>query len=120
MAGGAHRGPAASRTRATGRRPHKGCAGLLRRHSGIDFHLKTFRATFGQQAIDNGAAIQDVSRALRHSTTLTTERYYARVRADDALGRIRKARAQATSGLIDAESKDIERRRADSNRRPPD
>ena len=49
------------------------------------FHLKTF----GQRAIDNGASIQAVSRCMRHKTTVTTERYYARMRPEDAMREVR-------------------------------
>jgi len=52
--------------------------------SGIRFHLKTFRATFAQIAKDAGVSIEAVGRAMRHKTTKTTERFYARIRADDA------------------------------------
>lgn len=52
--------------------------------SGVRFHLKTFRATFAQMAKDAGVSIEAVGRAMRHKTTKTTERFYARIRADDA------------------------------------
>ena len=52
--------------------------------SGIRFHLKTFRATFAQLAKDAGVSIEAVGRAMRHKTTKTTERFYARIRSDDA------------------------------------
>ena len=63
----------------------------LEKTSGVRFKIKTFRATMGQMALDNGAAIQDVSRALRHSSTAITERYYARVRPKMAIERVRQA-----------------------------
>jgi len=50
----------------------------------VAFHLKTFRATFGQAAKDRGASIEAVSRALRHRSTRTTEQYYARIRTETA------------------------------------
>ena len=53
--------------------------------------LKTFRATFAQNAKDNGASIEAVSRAMRHRTTKTTEAYYARIRADSAFAEIERA-----------------------------
>jgi integrase/recombinase XerD len=58
--------------------------GEIEEKSGIRFHLKTFRATFAQTAKDAGVSIEAVGRAMRHKTTKTTERFYARIRADDA------------------------------------
>ena len=55
--------------------------------------LKTFRATAGQIAKDRGASIEAVARALRHSTTKTTERYYARVQTEDAFAEWERAMA---------------------------
>lgn len=65
--------------------------GELSRRSGVAFSLKTFRATFGQVAKDLGVSIEAVSRAMRHSSTETTEAFYARIRADDAFHEIEKA-----------------------------
>lgn len=56
----------------------------LARRSGVKFSLRNLRATFGQMAKDRGATIEAISRAMRHGSTRTTEKYYARVRADDA------------------------------------
>lgn len=61
----------------------------LGKASGIHVTLQAFRATFGQRAIDNGASIQAVSRCMRHKTTVTTERYYARMRPEDAMNEVR-------------------------------
>ena len=58
--------------------------GEIEAESGIRFHLKTFRATFAQLAKDAGVSIEAVGRAMRHKTTKTTERFYARIRSDDA------------------------------------
>lgn len=63
----------------------------LERISGVRFHLKTFRATFGQLAIDKGVRIEAVSRAMRHRSTRTTEAFYARIRADRAFQEIEEA-----------------------------
>lgn len=65
--------------------------GELARRSGVVFSLKTFRATFAQRAKDLGVPIEAISRALRHSSTETTEAFYARIRADDAFHEIEKA-----------------------------
>lgn len=84
----------------------------LRKASGVQVSLQTCRATFGQWGIDRGAETQDVSRAMRHKTTVTTERYYARVRPKDALARVKEAFGAAR--LIERETHGIERRRPDS------
>ncbi len=52
---------------------------------------KTLRATFGQAALDKGASIEEVSLAMRHSTTSVTETYYARRKTDVALEAVRRA-----------------------------
>lgn len=59
--------------------------------SGVRFSLKTFRATFAQMAKDKGARIEAVSRALRHGSTKTTERFYARIRSEDAFRELERA-----------------------------
>ena len=61
----------------------------LSKASGVHVSLQEFRATFGQRAIDSGASVQAVSRCMRHKTTVTTERYYARMRPDDAMNEVR-------------------------------
>lgn len=58
--------------------------GRLKRSSGVRFHLKTFRATFAQMAIDVGVPTDAVSRGMRHASTKTTEKFYARIRSDHA------------------------------------
>ncbi len=62
----------------------RGLKAKLARTSGVRFSMKTFRATFAQMANDKGAAIEMAPRAMRHGSTKTTERFYARIRADDA------------------------------------
>ncbi len=63
----------------------------LERESGVIFHLKTFRATFAQEAKDRGVSIEAVSRALGHRTTVTTERYYSRIRPEAAFAEFEQA-----------------------------
>ncbi len=53
-------------------------------YSGTPFRIQELRATFGQMCIDRGGSIEHVSRALRHDSTTTTERYYARVKPEQA------------------------------------
>ena len=58
---------------------------------GVEFSSKTMRATFGQRARDAGARIDEVSRAMRHASTKTTEEFYARVSAGAALEAVNRA-----------------------------
>jgi len=58
---------------------------------GVEFSWKTMRATFGQRARDAGARIDEVSRAMRHASTKTTEEFYVRVSAGAALDAVNKA-----------------------------
>ena len=44
----------------------------------VQVNLQEFRATFSQWAIDAGAKPESVRRSLRHRSTATSERYYAR------------------------------------------
>lgn len=54
---------------------------------GMDFDLRMCRRSYGQMAKDLGMTIEDVSVLLGHSSTKTTEAYYARVRSDAVLER---------------------------------
>ncbi len=64
----------------------------LQERSGVVFPgLKTFRATYGQDALDKGATIEQVSVAMRHTTTKTTELFYARRKTRPALEAVRAA-----------------------------
>ena len=59
--------------------------------SGIHFKWKTMRPTGGQLALDAGVPIDMISRMMRHTSVLTTERYYCRARADLAYARVNEA-----------------------------
>ncbi len=59
--------------------------------SGIHFKWKTLRPTGGQLALDAGVPTDMISRMMRHSSVLTTERYYCRARADLAYARVNDA-----------------------------
>jgi integrase len=62
------------------------------------FSLKTFRASFCQMNIDRDPSlISDVSYAMGHSSTRTTEAFYGRVKQDKALERIQRAWQQASA-----------------------
>ena len=47
-------------------------------------NFRELRPTFAQRLKDRGAPIEMVSKALRHSSTATTERFYARIRSERA------------------------------------
>lgn len=53
--------------------------------TGIKFDIRTCRRSFGQLAIDGGLRMESLSVLMGHSSTNTTERYYARVRQGNAL-----------------------------------
>lgn len=59
--------------------------------SGVRFKWKDLRPTFAQAAKDKGVQIEVVSKALRHSSTVTTERFYSRVRSETAFSLMRQA-----------------------------
>ena len=52
----------------------------LSEDTGIPFQIKMLRASCGQFLKDMGADIETVSKFLGHSSTKTTERFYARLR----------------------------------------
>ncbi len=68
-----------------------------RKEDRVEFSWKTMRATFGQRRRDEGARIDEVSRAMRHASTKTTEEFYARVDADAALDAVLKAHSRPVS-----------------------
>jgi len=47
-------------------------------------NFRVLRPSFAQRLKDRGAPIEAVSKALRHSSTATTERFYARIRTERA------------------------------------
>lgn len=63
-----------------------------------DFSLKTFRASFCQMNIDRDPSLtSDVSYAMGHASTRTTEAFYGRIKQDKALERIQRAWEQASA-----------------------
>lgn len=62
----------------------------LREASGVRFAMKDMRSTFAQTAKDADVSIEAVSRAMRHKSTKTTERYYARMRPEQAFRELRE------------------------------
>jgi integrase len=69
--------------------------GKLKAHielaSGIRFRWKDFRPTLAQSCKDAGAPIEAISKVLRHSSSKTTERYYARIRPESAFSQVKSA-----------------------------
>jgi len=61
------------------------------KRAGLTFKWKDFRPSGGQIALDAGVPIELVSRSMRHASTLTTERYYCRAKADLAFARVNDA-----------------------------
>jgi integrase len=62
------------------------------RTRGMDFSLKTYRATYCQMLLDlDPSLLPDVSTSMGHSSTQTTEAFYGRVKQGKALGRIKDA-----------------------------
>lgn len=58
--------------------------------SGIRFQFRELRPTFAQYAKDHGAPIEAISKCLRHTSTRTTELYYARIRDESAFSQVRQ------------------------------
>ncbi len=54
----------------------------------IRFQLRAGRRAFGQRLLDSGNRIEDVSVAMGHSSTKTTEGYYARNSENQVIKRI--------------------------------
>ena len=63
----------------------------IERISGTRFRWKDLRPTFAQMSKDRGIPIEVISKALRHTSTQTTEMYYARIRSESAFTQMRQA-----------------------------
>ncbi|UCE91619.1 MAG: site-specific integrase, partial [Methanobacteriota archaeon] len=59
--------------------------------SGVGFRWKDFRPTLAQHLLDSGVTIEVASKVLRHTSTRTTELYYARIRPESAFSKARQA-----------------------------
>ncbi len=68
---------------------------LVEEELGAKFELRAARRAFGQNLLDSGNRIEDVSVAMGHASTKTTEGYYARNREDQVTGRIMKNRQKS-------------------------
>lgn len=78
----------------------------LKKVSGIDFKIKDLRPTGAQIALDHGASIEAVSRDMRHSSTKTTELYYARIKDASAFKQVNNAFNDAFRNLQKTSTKD--------------
>lgn len=67
------------------------------RELGLEFDFRSLRRAFGQNAVDRGANIASVSRALGHTSIVTTERSYARLKVDQAYADLEKVYAPSAS-----------------------
>ena len=58
----------------------------------MKFTIKDFRSTFTNLCLDRDSSLlSDVSRALGHKDTRTTEAYYVKINVGAALGRLEQA-----------------------------
>ncbi|UCE74834.1 MAG: site-specific integrase [Methanomassiliicoccales archaeon] len=64
--------------------------------SGIDFSLKTFRASYAQMLKDRVASIESISKLMGHHTTKTTETYYARIKDSSVFNEINSIWSEPT------------------------
>jgi len=72
----------------------------IREKTGVKFNFRMLRPTFCQKAIDDGTdpnseygmeiATSNVSRQMGHMSSKTTEKYYGRIRKDNAFARVSK------------------------------
>jgi len=73
---------------------YQGAWNHLKQHielaAGVRFKWKNLRPTFAQRAKDQDAPIEAVSKCMRHTSTRTTELYYARIRSESAFSQVRQ------------------------------
>jgi len=69
----------------------------LAKATGIKLRPKDGRTSFGQNFIDHGFTVDEVSKRMRHATVATTQRFYIELRPDDDFERLR-ARYEASKG----------------------
>ena len=58
--------------------------------SGVEFDFRKLRRTFGQNLLDSGIKLDSVSVLMGHSTTNTTEKFYARRKNSQAVEDVQK------------------------------
>ena len=62
----------------------------LQKHAGIPFRWKDYRSSFCQIAIDKGMDAKAVSKMMGHSTTMTTELFYGRIKDSPAIAEMNR------------------------------
>ncbi|MBR4227323.1 MAG: site-specific integrase [Candidatus Methanomethylophilaceae archaeon] len=60
----------------------------IERAVGAKFQLRSGRRAYGQRLLNRGNSLEDVSVSMGHSSTKTTEEYYARYKEKDVMRRI--------------------------------
>lgn len=65
--------------------------GNVEKACGMRFDGRMCRRTYGQYLKDKGVSIENVSVNMGHSSTKTTERYYARQRSERAIRETRNS-----------------------------
>ena len=70
--------------------------------SGVEFTMHGLRRTYGQNLLNRGVALESVSLALGHSSTLTTEKHYCRKNADSARLEIVRAFEESTPPSVNS------------------
>jgi integrase len=57
--------------------------------TGIQIRPKDGRTSFGQNLIDHGFTVDEVSKRMRHATVATTQNFYIELRPDDDFERLK-------------------------------
>lgn len=57
--------------------------------TGVDLRPKDGRTSFGQNLIDHGFSVDEVSKRMRHATVATTQNFYIELRPDDDFERLK-------------------------------
>ena len=70
----------------------------LQKHVGIPFRWKDYRSSFCQIAIDKGMDAKAVSKMMGHSTTMTTELFYGRIKDSPAIAEMNRVFSEPKSG----------------------
>jgi integrase len=68
----------------------------------VEFTMHGLRRTYGQNLLNRGVALESVSLAPGHSSTLTTEKHYCRKNADSARLEIVRAFEKSTPPSVNS------------------
>ena len=63
---------------------------MIQKRTSVRFTWQIFRSTFCQWAIDEGAALSAVSKIMGHTTTMTTELHYGRIKDYKAIEEVNR------------------------------